>query len=104
LVDILSTEYDVCARVAGGNNAGHTIVIEGKKYKFHMVPSGILNEKATCLIGNGVVIHLPSFLGELDDLTFPYEGRVKISIVHIWYLTFIKPLMDIWRINAAGIS
>jgi len=79
LVDILSQEYDVCARVAGGNNAGHTIVIEGKKYKFHMLPSGILNEKATCVIGNGVVIHLPSFLGELDDLTFPYEGRVKIS-------------------------
>lgn len=79
LVDILSTEYDVCARVAGGNNAGHTIVIEGKKYKFHMLPSGILNEKATCLIGNGVVIHLPSFIAELDNLTFPYEGRVKIS-------------------------
>jgi len=79
LVDILSGEYDVCARVAGGNNAGHTIVVEGKKYKFHMLPSGILNEKATCVIGNGVVIHLPTFLGELDSLTIPHKDRIKIS-------------------------
>lgn len=79
LVDMLSQEYDVCARVAGGSNAGHTIVVEGKKYKFHMLPSGILNEKATCVIGNGVVVHLPSFLAELDSLTIPYEDRIKLS-------------------------
>lgn len=82
LVDILSQEYDVCARVAGGSNAGHTIVVEGKKYKFHLLPSGVLNDKAECIIGNGVVIHLPSFLNELDSLTangVDHEGRVKIS-------------------------
>lgn len=82
LVDILSQEYDVCARVAGGSNAGHTIVVEGKKYKFHLIPSGILNEKATCVVGNGVVIHLPSFLNELDGLKaagIKYDGRVKLS-------------------------
>jgi len=82
LVDMLSQEYDVCARVAGGSNAGHTIVVEGKKYKFHLLPSGILNEKATCVIGNGVVIHLPSFLNELDGLLqsgIDAEGRVLIS-------------------------
>lgn len=82
LVDMLSQEYDVCARVAGGSNAGHTIVVEGKKYKFHLLPSGILNQKATCVIGNGVVVHLPSFLNELDSLTtsgIDYSGRIKIS-------------------------
>jgi len=82
LVDILSQEYDVCARVAGGSNAGHTIVVNNKKYKFHLIPSGILNPKATCVIGNGVVIHLPSFLNELDGLTekgVDYKGRVLIS-------------------------
>mmetsp|Transcript_48011 Transcript_48011/g.71165 ORF Transcript_48011/g.71165 Transcript_48011/m.71165 type:complete len:557 (+) Transcript_48011:113-1783(+) len=82
LVDILSQEYDVCARVAGGSNAGHTIVVDGKKYKFHLVPSGILNQQATCVIGNGVVIHLPSFLNELDGLEemgVKYRNRVKIS-------------------------
>lgn len=82
LVDILSQEYDVCARVAGGSNAGHTIVVDGKKYKFHLLPSGVLNPDATCVIGNGVVIHLPSFLNELDNLAnmgVDYKGRVLIS-------------------------
>lgn len=82
LVDMLSQEYDVCARVAGGSNAGHTIVVEGKKYKFHLLPSGILNEKATCVIGNGVVIHLPSFLAEIDGLArsgIDAEDRVLVS-------------------------
>ncbi|CAB9525807.1 Adenylosuccinate synthetase [Seminavis robusta] len=82
LVDILSQEYDVCARVAGGSNAGHTIVVDGVKYKFHLLPSGILNDKALCIVGNGVVVHLPSFLNELDSLGgngISYNGRVFVS-------------------------
>ena len=82
LVDLLSQDYDVCARVAGGSNAGHTIVVEGKKYKFHLLPSGVLNKKASCVIGNGVVVHIPSFLNELDTLSksdIDYDGRVFIS-------------------------
>lgn len=82
LVDLLSQEYDVCARVAGGSNAGHTIVVEGVKYKFHLLPSGVLNPGAECIIGNGVVVHLPSFLNELDGLQqtgVEYEGRVFLS-------------------------
>lgn len=53
-------EYDVCARVAGGSNAGHTIVVEGKKYKFHLLPSGVLNEKGGLpqhLIDINAIIH-----------------------------------------------
>jgi len=82
LVDMLSQEYDVCARVAGGSNAGHTIVVGDVKYKFHLIPSGILNEKAVCIIGNGVVIHLPSFIIEMNGLKekgIDIEGRIKIS-------------------------
>jgi adenylosuccinate synthase len=82
LVDLLSQSYDVCARVAGGSNAGHTIVVQGVKHKFHLLPSGILNQHATCVIGNGVVVHLPSFLNELDNLTasgVAWAGRVLIS-------------------------
>mmetsp|Transcript_12331 Transcript_12331/g.22252 ORF Transcript_12331/g.22252 Transcript_12331/m.22252 type:complete len:542 (-) Transcript_12331:136-1761(-) len=82
LVDMLSQEYDVCARVAGGSNAGHTIVVDGKKYKFHLLPSGILNQDATCIVGNGVVVHLPSFLKEIDGLTksgINSEGRILLS-------------------------
>jgi adenylosuccinate synthase len=82
LVDLLSQNYDVCARVAGGSNAGHTIVVEGKKYKFHLLPSGVLNQNATCVIGNGVVVHIPSFLNELDSLAasgVDYRNRVFLS-------------------------
>jgi adenylosuccinate synthase len=68
--------------VAGGSNAGHTIVVDGVKYKFHLLPSGILNPKAVCIVGNGVVVHLPSFLNELDSLAghgVEYAGRVFVS-------------------------
>jgi len=82
LVDMLSQEYDVCARVAGGSNAGHTIVVDGIKYKFHLLPSGILNPDAIGIIGNGVVVHLPSFLTELNGLEkngVKHAGRIFIS-------------------------
>jgi adenylosuccinate synthase len=82
LVDMLSQQYDVCARVAGGSNAGHTIVVDGKKYKFHLLPSGVLNKDAVCVIGNGVVVHIPTFLNELDSLEengIDYTGRVLLS-------------------------
>ena len=72
----------MCARVAGGSNAGHTIVVDGIKYKFHLLPSGFLTDKAMCVIGNGVVIHLPSFITELEGLTkqgIHAEDRILIS-------------------------
>jgi adenylosuccinate synthase len=74
LVDILSAEMDVCARCAGGNNAGHTIVVPvgpGKietTFAFHLLPSGLVNPKCVGLIGSGVVVHIPSFFAELDAL------------------------------------
>lgn len=69
LVDILAQRYDVVARCQGGANAGHTIYdAAGKKYALHLVPSGILNPQAVCVIGNGVVVHLPSLFQEIDAL------------------------------------
>jgi adenylosuccinate synthase len=68
LVDILCEDIDVCARCAGGNNAGHTIVVDGLKYDFHMLPSGLVNPKCLNLVGNGVVIHVPSLFEELENL------------------------------------
>ncbi|GKY91088.1 hypothetical protein MPSEU_000081600 [Mayamaea pseudoterrestris] len=88
LVDLLSSQnYDVCCRVAGGSNAGHTIVVDGVKYKFHLLPSGVLNPSAVCVIGNGVVVHIPSFLNEIDGLKtasgtrggVSSEGRIFLS-------------------------
>lgn len=68
LVDLLVGQYDLVARCAGGNNAGHTIVVDGVKYDFHMLPSGLVNPKSQNLLGNGVVIHVPSFFDELKTL------------------------------------
>ena len=50
LVDILSGQYDIIARATGGANAGHTIYLNGKKFIFHLVPSGMLNESCHCVI------------------------------------------------------
>jgi len=56
VVDFLSSEVDLVARYQGGNNAGHTVVISGKQYILHLIPSGILHPGVDCLIGNGVVV------------------------------------------------
>ena len=83
LVDILAREYDVVARCQGGANAGHTIYDdEGKKYALHLVPSGILNKNATCIVGNGVVVHLPGVFEEIDALLkagVDAQGRMLVS-------------------------
>ncbi|KAI5963525.1 ADE12 [Candida pseudojiufengensis] len=68
LVDLLCDDIDVCARCQGGNNAGHTIVVDGKKFDFHMLPSGLVNPKCQNLVGSGVVIHVPSFFEELKNI------------------------------------
>jgi adenylosuccinate synthase len=68
LVDMLAQDVDVCARCQGGNNAGHTIVVDGTKFDFHLLPSGLINPSCVSIIGNGVVVHLPSFFQELENL------------------------------------
>ncbi|KAK6463820.1 Adenylosuccinate synthetase (IMP--aspartate ligase) [Scheffersomyces coipomensis] len=68
LVDVLCDDIDVCARCQGGNNAGHTIVVGKTKYDFHMLPSGLVNPNCLNLVGSGVVIHVPSFFQELENL------------------------------------
>jgi len=68
LVDILAQDAQVCARFNGGANAGHTLVVEGKKYAFHLLPCGMINRAAKNLIGNGVVVHIPTLLTEVEQL------------------------------------
>ncbi|KAI7747473.1 hypothetical protein M8C21_025889 [Ambrosia artemisiifolia] len=83
LVDILAKHFDVVARCQGGANAGHTIYnSEGKKFALHLVPSGILNEETMCVIGNGVVVHLPGLFKEIDGLEsngVSCKGRILVS-------------------------
>ncbi|KAI8609406.1 Adenylosuccinate synthetase [Chytriomyces sp. MP71] len=66
LVDVLAQSADIVARAAGGNNAGHTIVANGVPYDFHLLPSGLVNDSAISVIGNGVVVHLPNLFTEMD--------------------------------------
>ncbi|MCD4755921.1 MAG: adenylosuccinate synthase, partial [Deltaproteobacteria bacterium] len=68
IVDILTEHADVIVRFQGGNNAGHTLVVDGEKFIFHLIPSGILNDDKLCLIGNGVVIDPSVFIQELEGL------------------------------------
>ena len=69
IVDLLSRNIDIVARFQGGNNAGHTVIADGKHYSLHLVPSGILHEGKICVIGNGVVLDPIVFIKELEILT-----------------------------------
>lgn len=68
ITDMLSQEATLCARAAGGHNAGHTIVHENITYDFHILPSGLISPKCVNLIGAGTVVHVPSFFKELAAL------------------------------------
>lgn len=68
IIDILSQEAEVVVRSQGGNNAGHTVDVNGEVYKFHLIPSGVLYGDKLCIVGNGVVIDPEGILGEIDGL------------------------------------
>lgn len=67
--DQLGDKVDVCVRYSGGNNAGHTLVVDGDKFVLHLLPSGILNPDTVTVIGNGVVVDLDVLAQELEELT-----------------------------------
>ena len=69
IIDVLTEQADVVVRTQGGNNAGHTVHIKGKKYVLHLVPSGILRKKKICVIANGVVVDPVSLVQEIEGLT-----------------------------------
>jgi adenylosuccinate synthase len=83
VVDLLTNYADCIVRFQGGNNAGHTLVVDGKKYIFHIIPSGILYEDKKCMIGNGVIIDPEVLLVEMEELKgkgLPVTpGRLTIS-------------------------
>jgi adenylosuccinate synthase len=82
IVDLLTDRVAAVVRFQGGHNAGHTLIIGGEKTVLHLIPSGILREGVACVIGNGVVVHLPSLLQEIDRLEsrgVTVTGRLRIS-------------------------
>ncbi len=82
IVDLLTDQVACVARFQGGHNAGHTLVIDGKKTVLHLIPSGILREGVQCLIGNGVVLALDALLREitgLEEKGVPVRERLRLS-------------------------
>ena len=87
-IDYLSQSIDIIVRYQGGANAGHTVEAGGKKYVFHLIPSGILYPNTVCILGNGVVIDPRAFLEELDylkerDLPDAEERIIISELAHI---------------------
>lgn len=87
VIDMLSRKVDYIVRYQGGSNAGHTVVVDGKEYVFHLIPSGILHKEKICVIGNGVVIDPEMLKKEIDDLStwgINIKGRFIISpLAHV---------------------
>ncbi len=82
IVDVLSERYKVVARYAGGHNAGHTVIIEGKKFVLHLVPCGVLRPGCLGVIGNGVVVDPAALLAEIRMLKqqgIPVDGQLFVS-------------------------
>jgi adenylosuccinate synthase len=82
IVDLLTEKMSGVVRFQGGHNAGHTLVIGGKKTVLHLIPSGILREKVKCFIGNGVVVSPDALLQEIDMLKqagIPVMSRLVLS-------------------------
>ncbi len=82
IVDLLTEEVAAVVRFQGGHNAGHTLVVNGKKTILRLIPSGILHPHVTCYIGNGVVLSPQALLQEIDELTtagIDVASRLKIS-------------------------
>ena len=82
VVDYLTSQADMVVRHQGGNNAGHTVVVNGKQTVLHLIPSGILHERTVCVIGNGTVLDPEVLCKELDNLDAAgcnYKDRLFIS-------------------------
>ena len=82
IVDLLTPNFSVVARYQGGHNAGHTVYVSGRKFVLHLIPSGILHEGVTCIIGSGVVVDLAALFAEVDTLAgmgIDVSGRLLVS-------------------------
>ena len=108
IIDILSAEVDCIVRYQGGSNAGHTVVVGGKEYIFHLIPSGILHKNKICCIGNGVVVDPEMLIREIQGLScagISIDDRLKISsLAHIImpYHKVLDRLREMRRVHKIG--
>jgi adenylosuccinate synthase len=95
VIDYLAENSDIIIRYQGGANAGHTVIVAGKKFVFHMVPSGIMYPDKLCLVSNGVVFDAEQFLREVDELIdsgISVENRLFVSDLAHLVLPYHKAL------------
>ncbi|MBR0256514.1 MAG: adenylosuccinate synthase [Synergistaceae bacterium] len=80
VVDMLGADVDVFVRYQGGANAGHTVVSDGKKFVFHLLPSGMLYPGKLCVLGNGLVIDPEQFLNETGELFAQGQDKARLAV------------------------
>ncbi|NLI83415.1 MAG: adenylosuccinate synthase [Deltaproteobacteria bacterium] len=105
IVDLLTERADCVVRFQGGNNAGHTLVVQGDKHIFHLIPSGILHPDKVCMIGNGVVVDPAVLIGEMDRLREAGLAVTPEKLVVSRYAHVIMPYhraLDLARENRKG--
>lgn len=98
IVDFLMNTHDVVVRFQGGNNAGHTVVVGKESFPLHLIPSGILHSKKTCLIGDGVIVNPEVLVGELKSI------QKRISRTAKLYLSKRSQVIMPWHIIRDGIT
>ena len=81
IVDLLTPHFSIVARYQGGHNAGHTVYANGRKFVLRLLPSGILHEGITCVIGNGVVVDPDALFAEIDELASAPVSHVGDRLV-----------------------
>jgi len=105
IVDLLTASADVVVRFQGGNNAGHTLVVDGEKTVLHLIPAGILHPGKSCVIGNGVVLDPVVFVMEIDRLKqkgfLKDDGQLVLSLDAHVIMPWHKQI-DVARETAAG--
>ena len=104
IVDVLTQTFEIVARYAGGHNAGHTVIIHGKKFILQLVPGGILRPECTSVIGNGVVLDPMAFLKEvasLRDAGVRVDGNLFVSNRAQVILPYHR-MMELGSENAPG--
>lgn len=104
IVDLLSEHTDFCVRFHAGNNAGHTVIANGKKYPFHLMPSGILHPKTIGIIANGTILNLEVLISEIEMIEadgIKLENKLFISPRCHLVLPYHKSLDEAYE-NARG--
>ena len=88
VIDLLAASHSIVARYQGGHNAGHTVVIGDQKYALQLTPSGVFYETVTPVIGNGVVVDLPTLFKEIDSLESRGISTARLKVSSLAHLIF----------------